>query len=65
MIYAIRTRSQPKANPFLVYLSDARTALTVVADLARLGMKELDVLDQDGKRYDLAELARIAARPGA
>ena len=63
MMYAIRTRSQPKTNPFLVCVFDARSALTIVADLAHLGLKELDVLDQDGNRCDLAELARLAAGP--
>ena len=64
MTYAIRTRSQPASNPFLVIVFDARSALTIVKDLARLGLKGLDVLDQDGKRYDPAELERLAAGPG-
>jgi hypothetical protein len=64
MMYAILTRSQPKTNPFLVCVFDARSALTIVADLAHLGLKELDVVDQDGKRYDLADLARLAAGRG-
>jgi hypothetical protein len=64
MRYAIQTRSQPTSNLFLIWVFDARSALNIAKDLGGLGMKELDVLDQDGKRYDLAELERLAAEPG-
>lgn len=63
MIYTIQARSQPASNPFLVLVFDARSALSIVKDLAHLGLKGLDVVDQDGKRYDLAELERLAVGP--
>lgn len=62
MKYTIRARNDRGAGPFFVWVPSARSALNIVRDLTDHGMKGLDVLDRNGKRYDLIELERLAVQ---
>ena len=59
MIYTVRPRhAGGLGGSFFVAAKEAREALTVMKGMIERGLKDVEILDPDGRPYDLAELER-------
>jgi hypothetical protein len=60
MKYTIQARNDHQLRPFFIMVADARNALSIAKSLKQNGLQKVDVLDEDGRPYDLIELERLA-----
>jgi len=59
--YTVRPRHDHGNGSFSVIAQDAREALDVAKGMAERGVKDVEILDESGVAYDLAELERASA----
>lgn len=59
--YIVRPRHDHGNGSFSVIAQDARKALEVAEGMVERGVKDVEILDESGVAYDLAELERVTA----
>ncbi|NNM71416.1 hypothetical protein [Enterovirga aerilata] len=65
MRFTIRPGESTASGGFAVIAQDAREALNHVRDMLDRGLTDIDVVDPEGRHYDLIELERITAESEA
>ena len=58
--FPIRPGASTPSSGFAVSAGDPREALNHVRDMLERGLSDIDVLDDEGRPYDLSELERSA-----
>jgi hypothetical protein len=66
--YTVRSRHNQSHGAFSIITEDAREALQIAKDMVVRGVQEVEILDENGAAFDLAELQRLtndetSARP--
>jgi hypothetical protein len=59
MKFTVRPRHDSGHGNFSVAAAEPREALSIAKDMLERGVKDVEILDENGTAYDLTELERV------